>query len=141
MSIRHFGRRFAVQAVYQAAIRNEAVADFLNEFKLQTKLNKVIEKWATSLALESWQAKQESDKLIETYAIGWTIDRMSVVDLSILRVAFYELLHSDTPHTVVLNEAVELAKELGADESSKFVNGILGNYVKDHVYGTDKNKS
>ena len=141
MSIRHFGRRFAVQAVYQAAIREESVIDILAEFKQQTKLNKVIEQWATSLAVDSWNAKQESDTLIEQYAIGWTIDRMSVVDLSILRVAFYELLHSDTPHTVVLNEAVELAKELGADESSKFVNGILGNYVKDHVYGTDKNKS
>jgi transcription antitermination protein NusB len=67
------------------------------------------------------------DELISTYAVGWTLDRMPVVDRSILRLGAYELIWEDEiPDAVVLDEAVQLAKEFSTDESPSFVNGLLG---------------
>ncbi len=66
------------------------------------------------------------DGLIETYAEGWPLDRMPAVDRALLRVSIYELLYADdVPDNVVLDEAVELAKQLSTDESPAFVNGLL----------------
>ena len=66
------------------------------------------------------------DALIETYAQDWPLDRMPAVDRALLRVSVYELLYvDDVPDTVVINEAVELAKRLSTDDSPAFVNGLL----------------
>lgn len=71
------------------------------------------------------------DKLIEELAIGWSIDRMPKVDLSILRVAIYEILYrKDIPESVSINEAVELAKRFGGDRSPAYINGMLGTLSK-----------
>jgi transcription antitermination protein NusB len=70
---------------------------------------------------------KEIDALIEKCAPDWPIDKISKVDLIILRIAIYELAFSkDTPQKVAIDEAVELAKEFGNDTSHKFVNGVLG---------------
>lgn len=66
------------------------------------------------------------DELITTYAEGWTLDRLPGVDRAILRIGIYELLWTDVPDAVVVDEAVELAKALSTDDSPKFVNGLLG---------------
>ncbi len=69
------------------------------------------------------------DDLIATYAVGWTIDRMPVVDRNILRLGAYELVWVDkTPDAVVIDEAVQLAKEFSTDQSPAFVNGLLGRF-------------
>lgn len=60
----------------------------------------------------------------------WTIDRISKIDLAILRVAIYEMIYTDLPYKVVINEAVELAKKYGDDSSKAFVNGVLASVVK-----------
>ncbi|MFJ6213692.1 transcription antitermination factor NusB [Streptomyces sp. NPDC092296] len=67
------------------------------------------------------------DELIATYAVGWTLDRMPIADRNILRLGAYELLWEDgVPDAVVLDEAVEIAKEFSTDDSPAFVNGLLG---------------
>lgn len=72
------------------------------------------------------QAK-ELDELIASHAVGWKLDRIARVDLSILRVALYEMLHrDDVPTGAAINEAVELAKRYGEEKSFAFINGILG---------------
>jgi len=72
--------------------------------------------------------KEEIDSCIEETSSGWKVSRMSRVDLSILRLAVYEMLYDEEiPVGVAVNEAVELAKEYGTDDSSAFINGILGN--------------
>ncbi|OMI41492.1 transcription antitermination protein NusB [Streptomyces sparsogenes DSM 40356] len=69
------------------------------------------------------------DELISTYAVGWTLDRMPVVDRNILRLGAYELVwEDDTPDAVVIDEAVQLAKEFSTDDSPAFVNGLLGRF-------------
>jgi N utilization substance protein B len=76
--------------------------------------------------------KEEIDRIIQKAAPEWPIDKISRMDLSILRLAVYELLaETDTPYKVVIDEAVELAKTYGNDSSPKFVNGALGTVMKD----------
>lgn len=70
---------------------------------------------------------EELDALISEHAIDWTIDRIARVDLSILRVALFEMLYrEDVPEGAAINEAVELAKRFGGEKSYAFINGILG---------------
>lgn len=71
--------------------------------------------------------REEIDELIASYAQGWTIERMPNVDRAILRIASWEMLHNpEVPAPVAINEAVGLAKEYSTDDSSRFVNGVLG---------------
>ena len=71
------------------------------------------------------------DALIDEIAIGWRIERMPKVDLSVLRVAIYEMVYrDDIPHGVSINEAVELAKQFGGERSSAYINGMLGTLAK-----------
>ena len=73
----------------------------------------------------------EIDKEISDKAVGWTIDRMGKVDLAIIRLAVYEILFDEAiPLGVSINEAVELAKKFGRDESGSFVNGVLAKFGK-----------
>ena len=70
------------------------------------------------------------DKLIATAAPAWPIANLNKIELSILRLAVYELENEDTPPKVVIDEAVELAKEYGSESSSSFINGVLGTIYK-----------
>lgn len=73
----------------------------------------------------------EIDKDIDEVAEGWTVSRMSKIDLTIMRLAYYEMCFDDTvPVQVAINEAVELAKLYGGDNSPSFINGILGKLAK-----------
>ena len=75
---------------------------------------------------------KEIDGLLESYAENWRIDRLSKVDLAVLRLSIAEICYlTDIPDSVSINEAVELAKKFGSDESGKFVNGVLGRAVKE----------
>lgn len=74
---------------------------------------------------------KEIDDLLKRFAEGWSPERMSSTDRNILRMALYELVYrEDIPVSVTVNEAVELAKHYGDDDSGKFVNGILGNIIR-----------
>lgn len=71
------------------------------------------------------------DELLGSYSMGWTLDRMPAVDRAILRIGAYELLYrDDIPDAVAIAEAVNLAQELSTDESSTFVNGLLGRLLE-----------
>ncbi len=72
----------------------------------------------------------EIDNIINISAKGWSVERMSKVDLAILRLAVYEIEFSDIPDKVSINEAVELAKEFSDDKSPVFINGVLGKIVR-----------
>lgn len=88
--------------------------------EIKSKLKSIIEK------------KAEIDALIEKYSEGWSINRICNADLNILRVAIYEMKWDGTvPVKVAINEAVELAKVYGMDNSPSFINGILANVVKE----------
>ncbi len=70
------------------------------------------------------------DALIAAYSRGWTLDRLSRVDLAILRIGAYELSHKENPPAIVINEAVELANTYSGDKAGPFVNGVLGSIAR-----------
>jgi transcription antitermination factor NusB len=82
----------------------------------------------------------EIDAMIAKAAPAWPTSQMNRVDLAILRVAVFELLTSDVPHRVMMDEAIELAKEYGAEQSAKFVNGVLAHLVEKGIIQTGQVK-
>ena len=76
------------------------------------------------------EKKVKIDNQIKKAAPAWPIDKLNRIDLAILRLSVYELLFTDTPPKVVIDEAVEIAKEFGAESSPSFVNGVLGTILK-----------
>ena len=73
----------------------------------------------------------ETDVMIGEYAVGWSLDRLSVTARSLLRLSIYELLESVVPPKVVINEAVEISKEYSSEEEASFINGILNKIARD----------
>lgn len=134
-SRRHTSRKLAMQALYQGELRSdganfqEIIQDFLTDSQYQEE-TKV---WASELASEVWKSKDDLDDLIQRYAIGWELGRITPVDKSILRLAFYELKYIGLAPTIVVDEAVEIAKRYSSEESYRFINGILGQYVKEVI--------
>lgn len=97
----------------------ELIADEAEKSEIEEKYQAVLEK------------KDELDAMLNEQATGWTTTRMGKVDLAILRLALYEILYDDSiPASVAINEAVEIAKKFGQDESSSFINGILAKFAK-----------
>ena len=82
------------------------------------------------MVLSIHKNEKKIDKLIASAAPEWPIDKLNKIDLAVLRLAVYELENEDTPPKVVIDEAVELAKEFGSESSSSFINGVLGTIYK-----------
>ena len=72
------------------------------------------------------------EKISHNLKSGWSIERISKIDLALLKIAIYEILFTDTPYKVAINEAIELSKKYGEDTSSNFINGILASIVKEN---------
>lgn len=85
----------------------------------------------TDLVKEILSQKEKVDTLIQNAAPTWPIDKLNKIDLAILRLAVYELEKKLTPPKVIIDEAVELAKEFGSENSASFVNGVLGTIYKE----------
>lgn len=100
----------------------EEVIKFLSEKEQET----------LSVRFEAVMDKlSEIDRQINEKAVGWKTERMGKVEIAILRIAVFEMLYDETvPESVAINEAVELAKKFGQDESFSFVNGILAKFTK-----------
>jgi N utilization substance protein B len=75
--------------------------------------------------------REELDDEIEAHARGWSVDRLAPLDLNVMRVALYEIEHTDVPPEVAIDEAVEIAKEYCGADAPRFINGILGAIVRE----------
>ncbi|MDZ7672697.1 MAG: transcription antitermination factor NusB [Halanaerobiales bacterium] len=128
---RHKQRIWAMQILYgldlQRGIKEENALREIslkkNELSLKNKDDKY---YFEEIVLGVINNLERIDKAIERNAIGWHLYRMPVVDRNILRIALYEFFE-DMPIGILINEAVELAKEFGTDKSSGFINGVLSN--------------
>lgn len=85
----------------------------------------------SELSLKILKKQKKIDKLITDAAPQWPIDKLNKIDLAILRLAVYELEKGEAPPKVIIDEAVELAKEYGSESSSSFINGVLGTIYKE----------
>ncbi|MGP3990299.1 transcription antitermination factor NusB [Streptomyces sp. 3N207] len=130
MAARNKARKRAFQILFEADQRGADVrtvlADWLRLARTDSRQPPVSE--YTMTLVEGYAGNiARIDELLSTYAVGWTLDRMPDVDRSILRLGVYELLWVDeVPDAVVIDEAVQLAKEFSTDESPGFINGLLG---------------
>ena len=87
--------------------------------------------FARNLILGVRRNQSELDQMLELRADNWSLDRMAATDRNILRMGAFEIVYSDTPGRVAINEAVELAKRYGGKQSPHFVNGILDRFLKE----------
>lgn len=119
-----------MQALYQAETAGMGIEEALqNVFSTEEFIPETTE-YAESLAREAWENREALDKKISKLSIDWPLERIGKVDHSILRLAIQELDSGDTPASVVIDEAVELAKKYSSEEAAKFINGILGTYLR-----------
>ncbi|MBI5400148.1 transcription antitermination factor NusB [Candidatus Saganbacteria bacterium] len=130
MGKRSTARRLAMQALYQAELAKVDVAAALDNLAENEKFIPETLSFASSLAEKAWAAREKSDREIVKLSTDWPLERIGKVDHSILRLALWEIDQQETPKSVVINEAVELAKKYSGEESAKFINGILGAYVR-----------
>lgn len=130
MAKRSTSRRLAMQALFQADHAGGTINEALATLFESEKLIKETRLFAEELATGAWDKKEQSDKIIKKYSKDWKLERMGGVDRNILRLALFELMEGETPVQVVIDEAVELAKKYSSAEAAKFINGILGAYVK-----------
>ena len=144
-SNRHLGRIVALQTLYEYEFRIES-ADASADVK--EILSRNLERYETAIddtkfvetLVNGVLAEQKAiDEKIQPIAPDWPIDQIARVDRNILRLGIYELLHQAdvVPPKVAINEAVELAKAFGSDNSSKFVNGVLGTAYRTLVEGAE----
>ncbi|TDQ52585.1 transcription antitermination factor NusB [Actinorugispora endophytica] len=126
---RRKARRRAVEVLYEAELRGVTVEKVIQRRRIQTEppINEFTERLAAAVD----ERRGRIDELLDAYAIGWTLERMPVVDRNILRMGAYELLWAeDIPDGVAIAEAVAVAKELSTDESPTFINGLLSRLME-----------
>jgi N utilization substance protein B len=132
MSRRSRAREIVLQVLYEDELNPDRDLDRIDQF-LRRRLNGQEELigFARALLAGVRRNRGELDLLLSERAENWRLERMAVIDRNILRLAAYEMLFTDTPDRVAINEAVELAKRYGARQSSQFVNGILDRLLHD----------
>ncbi|KGN00980.1 antitermination protein NusB [Clostridium novyi A str. 4570] len=130
---RRKSREVAMKLLFEMSINKEEFSEILKNFKENTDTN--IENvdfiYINKIVNGIEQNKEDIDKKIEENLTKWKLNRLSKIDLTILRISTYEIMFmEDIPNKVAVNEAIELAKKYSADNSPAFVNGVLGNMIK-----------
>lgn len=129
---RRLGRELALKALYQHDLVGGSAEELLEYLGTEERVPAVSLAFARELVRDVLDERRRLDDLIQRYSREWPLERMAAVDRNILRLGVCELLfHLETPVSVVINEAVELAKRYGELESYRFVNGILGQVARD----------
>lgn len=141
-SNRHLGRIVALQTLYEYEFRREVDSDVdvaeivqRNTERYESAIDDT--KFITELVDGVIAKSVELDEKLQPIAPGWPINQIARIDRNVLRMGLYELLYKadSVPPKVAINEAVELAKAFGSDNSSKFINGVLGTAMRTLVEG------
>ena len=132
MAARHRSRKRALQVLFEWDMRGEPIDgasahyyDTLHSEEAQTDVQLKPDKFMEELARGTVANAEDIDKKIEAKSAHWRLERMAVVDRNILRLAIYELGRNELPGPVVIDEALELARQFSGDESLSFINGVL----------------
>jgi transcription antitermination protein NusB len=123
---RRRSRELALQVLYQLDITKQDAIRAIAQSRDHFSEKEERDGFAERIVLGVLEHGQEIDRLIEQYSENWRLDRMSMIDRNILRMALFELLYcEDIPPKVTLDEAIELGKRYGSEDSGSFINGIL----------------
>jgi N utilization substance protein B len=132
MAARHRSRKRALQVLFEWDMRREPIEraiahyyDTLHSEETQSDIQLKPDKFMEELARGTVADAENIDKEIEAKSAHWRLERMAVVDRNILRLAIYELGKKELPGPVVIDEALELARQFSGDESLSFINGVL----------------
>lgn len=132
MGTRRKARECALQLLFQYDIQNNKITD-LNLFWSNFNIKEDVRDFTSYLFNGVQNALDHIDSIIETHSNNWKVSRMSRVDRNILRLATFELIHcDDIPPNVSLDEAIEIGKKYGSEDSASFINGILDNILKNY---------
>ncbi len=147
-SNRHLGRIIAIQTLYEEEMRHESND---KSFNLKEVLNRNINRYASTLEDKEFVIKlvngvsknaSDLDKQLQPVAPEWPINQIARMDRLVLRIGLFELYNEEgVPPKVVINEAVELAKAFGGENSSKFINGVLGTLLREKEAKKPKKKT
>ncbi len=125
MSSRRKARELALQMLFQQDLNKVAAEEVVELFWEIHPADPENREFAELLFKATHENRSHIDELIRRHAQHWRLERMAAVDRSVLRLAVSEFLYTETPHVVVIDEAVEIARRFSTAESSQFVNGIL----------------
>ena len=130
MSRRSRAREVVLQILYQEDVNPSQEPAAIRQFVSgRLRGNDELTSFAVSLINGVLRNREELDQLLQARAANWSLERMAVTDRNVLRLGAYEILYTDTPGKVVINEAIELARRFGSKQSSQFVNGILDPFL------------
>lgn len=134
--LRHRIRIATLQVLFEVDATDHPIDAVLERRLHEEELSAESVRFLQQMAFGVWEQRHYLDRIIEEAAPNWPIEQMPGVDKAILRIALFELLVDDserTPMKAVINEAVELAKHFGSDNSARFVNGVLGTVVSRYM--------
>lgn len=131
---RRKAREFAIQILFQLDIRKDKpTATIFKRFWEEHSPDDEIKAFTEEIVKGTYKHLVKINKQIVASAKNWALERMATVDRNVLRMAVYEILYrTDIPASVTINEAIEIAKRFGTDESGAFVNGILDNVAREN---------
>jgi N utilization substance protein B len=132
MARRSRAREVALQVLYQDDLNPEHDQADDDRFLENRLVAPELVEFARALVVGVRRNRQELDQLLSQTADHWSLARMAATDRNVLRLGAFEILFSDTPDRVAINEAVELAKRFGTRQSAQFVNGILDRVLVSH---------
>jgi len=125
---RRLAREIALQVLYQIDLTGETnnIASIIDNWAIEFAVSAKNIPFIKQLVVGTLDNIEDIDNKINLFAHEWALDRMSVVDRNLMRLAVYEMLYCpEIPQKVTLNEAIEIAKKFGGDDSARFINGIL----------------
>ncbi|UCD33263.1 MAG: transcription antitermination factor NusB [Desulfobacterales bacterium] len=126
MGNRRKSRELAMQALFYIDMSQNDANDLLDRFCENFKPSAKVLSFFIKLVKGVLEARSDIDKIIERFSDNWKLSRMSCVDRNVIRIAVYELLCcNDIPYKVSINEAIDVGKKFGTEESGAFINGIL----------------
>ncbi len=131
MTRRSRAREVALQILFELDLNPQTAPSRSDAFLNSRLASPELVQFAESLVSGVQRNREELDQMLAETADNWSLERMAVTDRNVLRLGLYEILYTDAPQRVAINEAVELAKRFGTAQSAQFVNGILDRFLAD----------
>lgn len=131
MATRHQARMAVVSLLYAYDLGNQSIADFSDEILEEKKIRNKQRDFALDLFKGVTEHLTEVDEAIVKHLKDWDFDRLGSIERATLRLGGYEIMYGDLDSAVIINEAIEVAKAFGSEQSPKFINGVLDAISKD----------
>ncbi len=131
MSSRRKSREFALQMLFQAEVNDDSPEEIRSTFWNVHHADPETRRFADDLFKGTLDSRSEVDERISRHSRRWRLGRMAGVDRNVLRMAIAEMVQTQTPRKVVIDEAIEIARRYSTEESAEFVNGVLDAVLKE----------